>query len=96
MERLLSPKVMTVVVALLTLFVVSSCVNEEYDMSKDNLNLEVTPFQEGIALPLGSTDTLRLKELLKDVDVEVLKTLENGAYAVSLNDSLRNWRLCLI
>lgn len=79
--------VMTLSSLLISLILASSCVNEEYDMSEDNLNLEVTPFQEGVALPLGSTDSLKLKELLKDVDSDVLKVCENGAYAVSFKDS---------
>lgn len=79
--------VMTLSSLLISLILASSCVNEEYDMSGDNLNLEVTPFQEGVALPLGSTDTLKLKELLKDVGSDVLKAGENGAYAVSFKDS---------
>lgn len=87
MERFYSPKVMAYAVALFALIMASSCVNEEYDMSKDNLDLEVTPFQDGLVLPLGSTDTLKLRELLKDMDADVLKTLENGTYAVSYGDS---------
>ena len=64
-----------------------SCVNEEYDMSEDNLNLEVTPFEDGLTLPLGSTDPIKLKELLKDVGSDILGTGENGAYSISFNDS---------
>ncbi len=63
-----------------------SCVNEKYDMSGDNLNLEVTPFQEGLTLPLGETEQIKLAELLKDVDQDVLECI-NGAYAVRMNDS---------
>ena len=68
-------------------FMISSCVNEEYDMSEDNLNLEVTPFEEGLTLPLGSTGQIRLKDLLKDVDSDILGTGENGAYSISFSDS---------
>lgn len=79
------------VIALLSLLFVSglgtSCVNEEYDMSEENLNLEVTPFGEGVVLPLGSTEQIKLKELLKDVDTDVLNVGANGAYSVSFSDS---------
>lgn len=79
------------VMALLSLlfFAVSvvSCVNEEYDMSEDNLNLEVTPFEEGVVLPLGSTEQIKLKELLKDVDADILNVGANGAYSISFSDS---------
>ena len=71
----------------LLLFLGVSCVNEEYDMSEDNLNLEVTPFEDGLTLPLGSTDQIKLKELLKDVDPDILGTGENGAYSIRFNDS---------
>ncbi len=72
---------------LLTCFVMlcPSCVNEEYDMSEDNLNLEITPFGEGLTLPLGSTEKIQLKDLLKDVDTDILSSV-NGAYSVSVSD----------
>lgn len=72
---------------LLFSFFALSCVNEEYDMSEDNLNLEVTPFEDGLTLPLGSTDPIKLKELLKDVDSDILGVGEGGAYSVSFSDS---------
>lgn len=79
------------VMALLSLLFFSvlgtSCVNEEYDMSKDNLNLEVTPFEDGVVLPLGSTEQIKLKELLKDVDADILNVGANGAYSISFSDS---------
>lgn len=79
------------VMALSSLFLLSflgvSCVNEEYDMSEDNLNLEVTPFEDGLTIPLGSTDQIKLKELLKDMDSDILGTGENGAYSIGFNDS---------
>ncbi len=80
------------VTALLSLvfFVVlgSSCVNEEYDMSGDNLNLEVTPFQEGLAIPFGETEQIKLTELLKDVDTNILNAGKNEVYSISFSDSL--------
>ena len=65
----------------------TSCVNEEYDMSGDNLDLEVSPFQEGVVLPLGSTDVIKLSEVLKDVEFEALQTGTDGAYAINFSDS---------
>lgn len=65
----------------------TSCVNEEYDMSEDNLDLEMTPFQEGVILPLGSTDVIKLSEVLKDVEFEALQTGADGAYAINFSDS---------
>lgn len=68
-------------------FLSFSCVNEEYDMSDENLNLEVTPFEDGLTIPLGSTEKITLKELLKDVDPEILGSDQTGAYRFSFGDS---------
>lgn len=65
----------------------TSCVNEEYDMSGDKLNLEVTPFQEGVVVPIGSTDVIKLSDVMADVEFEALQAGADGAYAVSFSDS---------
>ena len=87
---------MTVVIALSLLMALSSCVNEEYTLSEDRLNLEVTVFQDGLSLPLGSTS----KIMLKDIKDSLLKNIEddsflkyftvgaNGEYGVALSDRL--------
>lgn len=41
----------------------SSCVNPDYELSADNLDLDVTLFQDGIAFPLGKTAAFTLGEL---------------------------------
>ncbi len=69
------------------LCLVVSCVNEEYDMSQGNLNLEVTPFQEGLTFPLGSTDQIKLADLLKNVDGDFLNVV-NGTYSFRVSDSI--------
>ncbi len=86
MNKLVNARVIALL-SLLIVFFASSCVNEKYDMSDDNLNLEITPFEEGVTLPLGSTEEIKLKDLLKDVDSSILNCV-NGAYAVSIKDSL--------
>ncbi len=73
--------------ALLSLFFVVfsgvSCVKEEYDMSEDNLNLEVTPFEDGLTLPLGSTEKISMDDILKDVDADILnKDDQTKAYSI--------------
>ncbi len=65
---------------------VASCMNNELDMSEKELNMEVTPFQEGIVLPIGKTEQIMLKDLLKDVDQDVLVS-NNGIYAVNISGS---------
>ena len=87
MNRLRLSGVTALLSVLFLSFSGTSCVKEEYDMSEDNLNLEVTPFEDGLILPLGSTEKIQLKELLKDVDADILGTGENGVYSISLNDS---------
>lgn len=86
----------TSVVAMLLLLVFSSCVNEEYTLSEDKLNLEVTVFQDGLSVPLGSTSKIMLKDvkdsLLANVeDQDLLKYFtvgENGEYGIALSDRL--------
>ena len=69
-------------------FVVSlaavSCVNSDYEISKENLDLNVTMFQEGVSLPLGSADKVTLGYLyskLDDQTKEYLKSLD-GDYGL--------------
>lgn len=87
---------MTSVIALSLLLVLPSCVNEEYTLSEDRLNLEVTVFQDGLSVPLGSTSKIMLKDvkdsLLANVeDQDLLKYFtvgENGEYGIALSDRL--------
>lgn len=68
----------------------ASCVNEEYEVSEDKMNLEVTVFQEGVSIPLGSTAAIRAKDLEDRLDEEYreyLKAREDGVYSVYLADS---------
>ena len=64
-----------------------SCVKEEYEISEDKINLEVNIFQEGVAIPLASTDSIKLKEIVSQLDEEYrqyLKALENGMYSLQI------------
>ena len=58
----------TCVVAFLTLVAVSSCVDEKFELAKDKLDLNVTVFQEGISIPLGSTEKIVLESLYEQLD----------------------------
>ena len=83
-------------VALAFVFSALSCVQEEYEISEENLNLEVTVFQEGVQIPLGSTEQLKIKDLLEAFGEgesaeyqEYLKTLgEDGVYALGMSETL--------
>ncbi len=59
----------------------SSCVDNEYDMSGDRVNLEVTPFQKGLAIPLGNTGQVKLGDLLKEVNTDILNNT-GGLYSI--------------
>ena len=75
---------------------VFSCVREEYTISEDNLNLEVTVFQDGVQIPLGNTDSLKVKDLLETFGegeaseyLQYLKTVgPDGAYAFAMSETM--------
>ncbi len=78
------------VFALVLSFMAVSCVKEEYEIKEDTLNLEVTVFQEGIEIPIGSTEALKLKSLMSKLDSETLeyfKTGEGGDFSLGMSDS---------
>jgi hypothetical protein len=50
----------------------SSCVKSGYEISQDNLNLDVTLFEEGVVFPIGNAVNFTLGELY-DEDGNVLK-----------------------
>ena len=63
----------------------SSCVNEEYDMS--DLNTEITLGSESLTLPLGTTKKLTLSSLMADMSQDMLQVLDGG-YAFRMSDNL--------
>lgn len=82
-------KKMAVYAALAALLpVAGSCVNKKYEMSEDRLDLNVTVFQDGLTLPLGSTAKVRLDSLLNKAGLpEEMKKLlsagNDGSYALN-------------
>jgi hypothetical protein len=89
-------RAITSVVASMFLLLTSSCVNKEYELSEDRISLDVTVFQEGLSVPLGSTSKIMLKDvkdsLLKNVeDTSMLKYFTvgfEGEYGIGLSDNL--------
>lgn len=77
------------IVACLSLFMVS-CVQEEYKISEETLNLEVTVFQEGVSLPLGSTDSIKISKVIEQYADDEIKAMfpvgEDGSYAFGMSD----------
>ncbi len=69
-----------------TLLCFSSCVNEEYDV--DNLNSEITIGSESLTLPIGSTKQLTLENLFSGMDQDMLQVLDDGSYALRMNDKM--------
>lgn len=73
-----------------------SCIREEYTVSEDNLNLEVTVFQDGVQIPLGYTDSLKVKDLLETLGegesaeyLKYIKTLgPDGIYALGMSETM--------
>lgn len=68
--------------------VAGSCVNKKYEISEDRLDLNVTVFQDGLTLPLGSTAKVRLDSLLNKAGLpEEMKKLlsagNDGSYALN-------------
>ena len=81
-------KSLVAVLMITSLLHVVSCVNEDYELSEDNVSLEVTVFEEGLVVPLGSTAEIKLKDLVPLLDEEYrsyLETRENGALAFSMD-----------
>lgn len=65
---------------------ITSCVNQEYDI--DKLNTEMTIGAAGLAIPLGSTQQLRIQDFLDSTDVDLLSKDESGVFSISLGDTL--------
>ena len=87
MKSTLFNRVVAFFAALAFVFSALSCVQEEYEISEDNLNLEVTIFQEGVSLPLGSTDAISLSDLLNELDPEIVEQFiqNDGTFAFNMS-----------
>ena len=71
---------------LFSFFGVMSCVNEKYEISEENLDLNVTVFKEGVSVPLGSTEQVRLDSIIRKLGIEedfkkYIMSSEDGAYS---------------
>lgn len=81
------------IVALVSVFAAISCVQQEYEISEDNLNLEVTVFQEGTEIPLGSTGELNMEDLMESFNeggssAYLEASGEDGEYCFDMSESL--------
>ena len=86
MQKTFIHKAVACAAVFISLMGLGSCVNEQYEISEERLDLNMTVFQEGLCLPIGTTEKLSLGNILKQVDPEgeLNKYLitENGAYSV--------------
>jgi len=58
-----------------------------YDMAQ-GINTEIQVGGDSLALPIGTTDTMRLGDFLNSNDLEFLKTMEDGGYSINISDSV--------
>jgi len=75
---------LTVCTVMLT---IPSCIDELYDL-KNGISSEMVLGGDSLAVPLGSTDTIRLSDFLSTDDIKMLKTMENGGYGLTMKDSI--------
>lgn len=87
MKKFSFSRVMACAVACVVSVAVNSCVNSSYELSEENLDLNVTVFQEGVSLPLGSTAKITLESLYARLDEETKEYLKcmDGAYGLYLS-----------
>ena len=85
MKRFFNKKTAVLVVVSSCVTLASSCVNNDYQLSEDNINTNVTIFQEGLILPLGTTAPIKLSELYDMLDPELKEFVHNkdGKYGFS-------------
>ena len=85
MKRFLNGKTTGLVVMLSCMFLALSCVNNDYELSEDKINTDVTIFQEGLTLPLGTTAPIKMGDLYGMLDPELQEIIQNkdGKYGFS-------------
>ncbi|MGM9776503.1 MAG: hypothetical protein ACI3ZG_07055 [Candidatus Coprenecus sp.] len=73
------------VVIFSVLFMIYSCVKQEFD--PENLNTEITIAGDGITIPLGNTLPVKSSDLLKKLDSSLVCILDDGTLALTISDS---------
>ncbi|HET9570206.1 MAG TPA: hypothetical protein VFP20_02200 [Bacteroidales bacterium] len=67
---------------------VYSCIDPLYDLSK-GISMDMQLGGDSLAIPIGSTDTIMLKDFLDLSTQEMLKAMEDGGYAITMSDSMK-------
>ena len=81
-------KIAVYAVLLASVMAADSCVNEQYELSDESLDLNVSIFQEGLTLPLGSTAKVRMDSLVSRIGLseeysQYFVPGEDGSYSLS-------------
>lgn len=67
-----------------------ACVDDNYDLNKD-ISMEVGIGGKYFAIPLGTTDSIRVDSLLELDDESVFMFMEDGTAVISKLDSVKVW-----
>lgn len=70
-----------------TVLSVSSCIDELYDL-RNGISLDMALGGDSLAIPIGTTDTIRLGDNLPKSLLDQLKIMEDGGFAFTMRDSL--------
>ena len=65
----------------------SSCIDAMYDLS-NGVSKDMVLGGDSLAIPIGSTDTIRLRDNLPASVLEKLKVMEDGGWAFNIKDSI--------
>ena len=69
------------------LLLIPACQDPLFDL-KDGVNTEIKVGGDSLTVPLGSTDTIRLKDVLDGDELDFLEIMDDGGYGLKLSDSL--------
>lgn len=77
-----------ITLSLAVMLLTNSCKEDPlYDLSK-GIDPQVKVGGDSLALPIGSTDSIKLGDFLSSEDLSFLKTMEDGGYGFSMSDSI--------
>ncbi|MFZ4456233.1 MAG: hypothetical protein ACOYOT_08430 [Bacteroidales bacterium] len=85
--RFKSPRITPLLLSSFLLFLVISCIKNEYDLSTGIIS-EVTVGGDSLLIQIGSTKPIRLDSMIKAKDIELLKKSEDGSYSLGKGDSV--------
>lgn len=66
---------------------VHSCIDPLYDLS-NGISMDMALGGDSLAIPIGTTDTIMLKDYLDVTTVDMLKSMEDGGYALTIDSSI--------